>query len=147
MAGSSKERVKEDETGTGEESKIELAISNWMSSGIHLLLSLLALLLVAAAMIAAYDTVVRGFPLLWRPHDEYAALQNIVQSLLLVAIAIEFSLLLIFRRMSAVVEVVVFVLARKAVNPDIKAYELVLCAFAIAGLIVLRFYFLPGKTT
>lgn len=147
MAGTSKTAAREDEIGTGEETKVEQAISSWMSTGIHLLLSLLAFLLVAAAMIAAYDTVVRGFPLLWHPKDEYAALQNIVESLLLVAIAIEFALLLIFRRMSAVVEVVVFVLARKAVNPDIKAYELVLCAFAIAGLIVLRFYYLPGKTT
>ena len=147
MAGAPKEPVRDDEIGTGDETKLEQLISARMATGIHLLLSLLALLLVAAAMIAAYDTVVRGFPLLWRPQDEYAALQKIVENLLLVAIAIEFALLLLFRRMSAVVEVVVFVLARKAVNPDIKAYELVLCAFAIAGLIVLRFYYLPGKTT
>jgi hypothetical protein len=49
--------------------------------------------------------------------------------------------------MSAVVEVLVFVLARKALNPDIHALELVLVAAAIAGLIVLRFYYLPGETT
>jgi hypothetical protein len=90
---------------------------------------------------------VRDFPALWQPQDEYAVLQKIVENLLLVAIAAEFALLLLFRRMSAVVEVVVFVLARKAVNPEIKAFELVLCAIAIAGLIVLRFYYLPGKTT
>ena len=141
------EKLKEEEIGTGEETKLEQLISNYMGTGIHLLLSLLAVLLVIAAMIAAYDTVVRDFPLLWRPQDEYAVLQRIVENLLLVAIAIEFALLLLFRRMSAVVEVVVFVLARKAVNPEIKAYELVLCAIAIAGLIILRFYYLPGKTT
>jgi hypothetical protein len=90
---------------------------------------------------------VRSFPMLWQPQDEYAALQKIVENLLLIAIAAEFALLLLFRRMSAVVEVVVFVLERKAVNPEIQAFELVLCATAIAGLIVLRFYYLPGKTT
>jgi hypothetical protein len=85
--------------------------------------------------------------MLWQPQDQYAVLQTIVGNLLLIAIAAEFALLLLFRRMSAVVEVVVFVLARKAVNPDIQAYELVLCAVAIAGLIIVRFYYLPGKTT
>lgn len=142
-----KEQPKENEIGTGEETAVEQAISNYISTGIHLFLSLVALLLIVAAVIATYDTVVRGFPLLWQPQDQYTVLQTIVENLLLIAIAAEFALLLLFRRMSAVVEVVVFVLARKAVNPDIHAFELMLLAAAIAGLIVLRFYYLPGKTT
>jgi type IV secretory pathway VirB3-like protein len=142
-----KEEPKEHEIGTGEETAFEQAISNYISTGIHLFLSLVALLLIVAAVIATYDTVVRGFPLLWQPQDQYTVLQTIVENLLLIAIAAEFALLLLFRRMSAVVEVVVFVLARKAVNPDIHAFELMLLAAAIAGLIVLRFYYLPGKTT
>jgi hypothetical protein len=137
----------ENEIGTGEETKAERVISQYLGVAIHLILSALAVLLVIAALIAAFDTVVRDYPLLWRPQDEYAVLQKIVENLLLVAIAIEFALLLLFRRMSAVVEVVVFVLARKAVNPEITALELVMCAIAVAGLIVLRFYYLPGKTT
>ena len=137
-----------EEIGTGEETKAELLISNYLGTGIHLFLSVLALLLLAAAVIAAYITVLRDFPTLWQqPQDEYAVLQKIIESLLLIAIAAEFALLLLFRRVSAVVEVVIFVLARKAVNPDISALDLVLCAAAIAGLIILRFYYLPGKTT
>jgi len=137
-----------EEIGTGEETRAELVISNYLGTGIHLFLSVLALLLLAAAVIAAYNTVVRDFPTLWQqPQNEYAVLQKIIESLLLIAIAAEFALLLLFRRVSAVVEVVIFVLARKAVNPDISALDLVLCAAAIAGLIVLRFYYLPGKTT
>ncbi len=138
---------KESEIGTGEETVVEQVVSNYMATGIHLFLSVVALLLLLAAVLATYDTVVRAFPMLWQPQDEYAALQKIVENLLLIAIAAEFALLLLFRRMSAVVEVVVFVLARKSVNPDIHAFDLVLCAAAIAGLIVLRFYYLPGKTT
>lgn len=96
--------------------------------------------------IATYDTVISDFPTLWRTSEnEYAALLKIIDNLLLVAIAVEFSLLLLFRRMTAVVEVVVFVLARKTVNPDNGAVELLLCAVAIAGLIILQHYFLPTK--
>jgi hypothetical protein len=141
------DETKRSETGTGQETVAERVISNYLATGIHMFLSLVALLLSLAAMVATYDTVVHGFPMLWQPQDEYAALQKIVENLLLIAIAAEFALLLLFRRMSAVVEVVVFVLARKAVNPEIQAFELVLCAAAICGLIVLRFYYLPGRTT
>jgi len=100
-----------------------------------------------AAVIAAFDTVVRDFPALWQRQDEYFVLQKIIDNLLLIAITAEFALLLLFRRLSAAVEVVVFVIARKTVSPDITALDLLLCAAAIAGLIVLRFYYLPGKAT
>lgn len=140
--------VKEDETGTGEETEAERVISNNLGTVIHLFLSALAVLLVIAAAIAAYDTVVSDFPALWQHQkDEYVVLQKIVQNLLLIAIAAEFALLLLFHRMSAAVEVVVFVIARKTVSPDITALDLLLCAAAIAGLIVLRHYYLPGRTT
>jgi hypothetical protein len=135
------------ETGTGEESKAELAISDFLAKVIHLFLSVLAVLLLVGSAIATYDTIVRDFPLLLQqPEDEYAVLLRVIEHLLLIAIAVEFSLLLLFRRMSAVVEVVVFVLARKTVNPEIGPLDLLLCAGAIAGLIVVRFYYLPGKT-
>jgi len=142
------EEPKEDETGTGEETTVETVISNNLGVVIHLFLSALALLLLIAAAIAAYDTVVREFPALWqRQTDEYTVLQRIIENLLLIAITAEFALLLLFHRMSAAVEVVVFVIARKTVSPQITALDLLLCAAAIAGLIVLRHYYLPGKTT
>lgn len=142
------EESKEKEVGTGEETQVERVISNGLATVIHLFLSVLAVLLLLAAMIGAYDTIIRDFPKLWhREEDEYGVLQRIIETLLLVAIAAEFALLLLFRRLSAVVEVVVFVLARKTVNPDITAFDLTLCSLAIAGLIILRFYYLPGKTT
>ncbi len=141
------EQKKESETGTGEESKAELVISNYLAKVIHLFLAVLAVLLLAGSAIATFDTIVRDFPLLLQaPQDEYAVLLRVIEHLLLIAIAVEFALLLLFRRMSAVVEVVVFVLARKTVNPDIGALDLVLCAGAIAGLIIIRFYYLPGET-
>lgn len=142
------EEPKEIETGTGEESTAELVIGDYLGKVIHIFLSILAMLLLVAAAIAAYDTVTREFPKLWVAQpDEYGVLLKVIDNLLLIAITAEFGLLLLFRRLSAVVEVVIFVLARKTVNPDISAADLVLCAGAIAGLIVIRFYYLPGKTT
>jgi cell division protein FtsL len=142
------EKTKSEDTGTGEESKAERLIGDYLGKMTHLFLSLLAALLLIASAIATYDTVVRDFPALLSPStDEYAALQKIVGNLLLIAIAAEFALLLLFHRMSAAVEVVVFVIARKTVSPDITALDLLLCAAAIAGLIVLRYYYLPGRTT
>lgn len=139
------EEQKKDEVGTGEETKAERVISNNLGVFIHLFMSTLAVLLMIAAGIAAYDTVVRDFPLLWQQRDEYAVLQKIVENLLLIAIAAEFSLLLLFHRMSAAVEVVIFVIARKTVSPNITALDLLLCAAAISGLIALRYYYIPGK--
>lgn len=75
------------------------------------------------------------------------ALQKIIENLLLIAIAAEIAFLLLFHRISAAVEVMVFVIARKTVNHEITALDLLLCTAAIAGLIVLRFYYVPGKTT
>ncbi|HEX8734966.1 MAG TPA: hypothetical protein VF721_06580 [Pyrinomonadaceae bacterium] len=142
------EMTKEEDIGTGEESKAERVIGDYLGKTTHLFLSVLALLLLIASGIAAFDTVVRDFPALLSPAtDEYAVLQRIVENILLIAIAAEFALLLLFHRMSAAVEVVVFVIARKTVSPNVTALDLLLCAAAIAGLIVLRYYYLPGKTT
>jgi hypothetical protein len=55
-------------------------------------------------------------------------------------------LLLLFHRTSAAVEVVIFIIARKMVNPTISALDLLLGAAALAGLIIVRFYYLPGET-
>jgi hypothetical protein len=142
------EEKKDKETGTGEESKAEKVIGEYVGKATHLFLSLLAFLLLVASGIAAYETVLRDFPTLLSPAtDEYVALQKIIANLLLIAIAAEFALLLLFHRMSAAVEVVVFVIARKTVSPNITALDLLLCAAAIAGLIVLRHHYLPGRTT
>ncbi len=141
-------KLEADKVGTGEETKIERVVSNYLGVAIHLFLSVLAMLLLIAAGIAAFDTVVRDFPALISPTtDEYLALQKIIENLLLIAIAAEFAFLLLFHRISAAVEVMVFVIARKTVNHDITALDLLLCTVAIAGLIVLRYYYVPGKTT
>ncbi len=74
-----------DEVGTGEETAFELAVGNYVAAGIHLFLSALAVLLLIAAAIGAYETVVREFPALWQPKDEYSSLQKIIETLLLIA--------------------------------------------------------------
>jgi hypothetical protein len=133
------------DVGIGEETVGERLLNQYAGNAIHFFLSLLALLVLAAAVIATYETVVRDFPKLWQPTDEYKALQQIIENLLLVAIAAELALLLLFHRTSSAVEVIIFVIARKIVTPDITAVELLLSVAALAGLLVVRFYYLPGK--
>jgi uncharacterized membrane protein (DUF373 family) len=142
------ERMSKDKgetSGAGEETAIERAFNRYLGNAIHAFLSLLALLVLVAAAIGAFDTVVRDFPKLLQPSDEYKVLQQIIENILLVAIAAELGLLLLFHRTSAAVEVIIFVIARKIVSPGITALELLLGVAALAGLLVVRFYYLPGR--
>ena len=138
------DKVQKD-VGIGEDTKIERLLNHYAGNFIHLFLSLMALIILAAAAVAAFETVVRDFPKLWQPTDEYKALQQIIENVLLVAIAAELALLLLFHRTSSAVEVILFVIARKIVTPDITAVELLLSVTALVGLLIVRFYYLPGK--
>jgi hypothetical protein len=129
----------------GEATRAESFLNVYVGNAIHLFLSLLAVLILAAAVIATYQTVVYEFPKLWTPADEYKALQSVIGHILLIGIAAELGLLLLFHRTSAAVEVIIFVIARKIVTPDISSLELLLSVAALAGLLVVRFYYLPGK--
>ncbi len=133
------------QTGAGEESLIERTFNLYVGHAIHIFLSLLAVLILAAAVIAAFDTMARDFPKFFTPTDEYNVLQHFIQSILLIAIAAELGLLLLFHRTSAAVEVIIFVVARKMISPDVTSLDLVLCVAALAGLIIVRFYYLPGR--
>ena len=124
---------------------IERSLNKYLGQTILLFLSALSLLVLVAAAITAFDTIVRDFPRLWQPTDEYSALQHILENILLVAISAELSLLLLFHKTAAAVEVVIFIIARKMVNPTISALDLLLGAAALAGLIIVRFYYLPSE--
>ena len=131
--------------GGGEEAAVERVINRWVGDAVHLFLSLLSVLILAAAAVAAYDTAVTEFPKLFSRAEEYDVLQKIIQNILLIAIAAELALLLLYHRTSAAVEVIIFVIARKIVTPDITSLDLLLSVAALAGLLVARFYYLPGK--
>lgn len=128
-----------------EESAVERVINRWVGEAIHLFLSLLSVLILSAAAVAAYETAVTEFPKLFSPVEEYDVLQKILLNVLLIAIAAELGLLLLFHRTSAAVEVIIFVIARKIVSPEITSLDLLLSVAALAGLLVARFYYLPGK--
>ncbi|HWQ34103.1 MAG TPA: hypothetical protein VNQ79_14730 [Blastocatellia bacterium] len=138
-------REAKSETRTGGAFDIEKWIERWLGNAIHVFLSLLALLTFLAAVFTAWDTVMRDFPKLWQPVNEYSVLQEILQTILLIAIAAELGLLLLFHRTTAAVEVIIFVIARKMVSPDISVTGLLLGTAAIIALVITRFYYLPGK--
>jgi hypothetical protein len=127
--------------GTGLEKYVNSHIGNF----IHMFLTVLAVLVMAAACVALFQIVHYGFPQLWRASDEYQTLHQLLQNILLLAIAGELALLLLFHRASAAVEVVMFVIARRMVATDVTAFDLLMGSIALAAMLAVRFYFLPGK--
>jgi hypothetical protein len=139
------ETVEKSETRSGKQLAAESFLDRHLGNSVHLFLSLLAILILVAAAIATVEIVIRDFPLLWQQASEYDALYQIIQSILLVAIASELALLLLFHRTSAAIEVLIFVVARKMVTPGLSGLELLLGTAAFAALIVVRFYYVSGK--
>ena len=131
---------------TGKVPAREVFLDRYVGNGIHLFLSFLAVIIVVAAAIATVDILIRDFPQLWRPSvNEYDVLHHVIQSILLVAIAGELGLLLLFHRAGAAIEVIIFVVARKMVSPDISGVELLLGTASLVGLVIARHYFIPDK--
>ena len=128
---------------TGDTPAIEVFLDRYVGNGIHLFLSFLAVVIVVAAAIAAVDILIRDFPQLGqRAGNEYAVLHHVIQSILLVAIAAELGLLLLFHRAGAAIEVIIFVVARKMVTPDISGVELLLGTASLVALVAARRYFI-----
>lgn len=130
---------------TGGETAPERFLDRYIGNTVHLFLSFLAMLILVAAAIATVEIIIRDIPLLWRASSEYDALHEVIQDVLLVAIAAELALLFLFHRTSAAVEVLIFVIARKMVISGISGLELIAGVAALAGLVVIRFYFIPKK--
>ena len=129
---------------SGGETTPERFLDRHLGNAVHLFLSFLAILILAAAAIATFEIIIRDIPMLWRGGNEYDALHEIIQDVLLVAIAAELALLFLFHRTSAAIEVLIFVIARKMVISGISGLELIAGVAALVGLVVVRFYFIPG---
>ena len=131
---------------TGKPPAIEIFLDRYVGNGIHLFLSFLAIVIVIAAAIATVDILIRDFPQLWRQTgNEYEVLHRVIQNILLVAIAGELGLLLLFHRAGAAIEVIIFVVARKMVTPDISGVELLLGTASLVGLVIARHYFIRNQ--
>ncbi|HYV14105.1 MAG TPA: hypothetical protein VE980_24575 [Pyrinomonadaceae bacterium] len=131
---------------TGGETAPERFLDRHLGNAVHLFLTFLAVLILVAAAIATFEIIVRDFPMLWRAQtNEYDALHQIIQDVLLIAIAAELALLLLFHKTSAAVEVLIFVIARKMTISGISGLELLAGVAALAGLVVIRFYFIKPK--
>lgn len=130
---------------TGGETAPERFLDRHLGNAVHLFLTFLAVLILVAAAIATFEIIIRDVPMLWRQVSEYDALHQIIQDVLLVAIAAELALLLLFHRTSAAVEVLIFVIARKMVISGISGLDLLAGVAALAGLVVIRFFFIQPK--
>jgi hypothetical protein len=129
----------------GSPTALESRANEYVANYIHLFLTILAVLLMIAASIAAGEMMFHGFPKLWTSGNEYQILHQLVQDILLAAIAGELALLLLFHRASATIEVLMFVIARRLVATDVTAIDLLVGSVSLTILMVVRFYFLPGN--
>src|ERR1041384_4400101 len=103
-----KKDSEETQARSGTETVPERILHRYLGDGVHLFLSVLAILIMIAAAIAAFEVVLRDFPRLWSPpSSEYDALHIVIQNLLLIAIAAELALLFLFHRTSAAIEVLI----------------------------------------
>jgi uncharacterized membrane protein (DUF373 family) len=130
---------------SGGETAPERFLDRHLGNTVHFFLSLLAILILIAAAIGTFEIIVRDIPQLWRQPNEYDALHQIIQDVLLVAIAAELALLFLFHRTSAAVEVLIFVIARKMVISGISGLDLLAGVAALAGLVAIRFYWVAPK--
>ena len=134
------------DTVSGDEgTAIERWLNRYTSKFIHLFLSVLAVIVMVSAVIAVVLAVTRDFPHLIYADSSYQALHFLLQDILLIAIAGELGLLLLLHRTSAAVEVVMFVIARRMVATDVTALDLLVGSVALCALLVVRYYYLPGK--
>jgi uncharacterized membrane protein (DUF373 family) len=139
------EEKTDDNQSLGAPALLEGKVNEYVGSFIHIFLTVLAILLMAAACIASAMMVIHGYPKLWSSGNEYQVLHQMLQDILLAAIAGELALLLLFHRASAAVEVVMFVIARRLVATDVTTFDLLMGSVALVILLVVRFYYLPGK--
>ena len=137
--------VDKSQARSGVETAPERFLDRHLGNAVHLFLSFLAILILAAAAIATVEIIFRDVPQLWRQGSEYEALHSVIQNVLLVAIAGELALLFLYHRTSAAIEVLIFVIARKMVTPAISGLELLAGVVALAGLVAIRFYFIPSN--
>src|SRR6185369_7936403 len=130
---------------SGGETAPERFLDRYLGNAVHFFLSILAILILAAAAIGTVEIIIRDIPQLWRQPNEYDALHQIIQDVLLVAIAAELALLFLFHRTSAAVEVLIFVIARRMVISGISGLDLLAGVAALAGLVAIRFYWVAPK--
>jgi len=130
---------------TGGETAPERFLDRHLGNAVHFFLSLLAILILISAALGTVEIIIRDIPQLWRQANEYDALHQIIQDVLLVAIAAELALLFLFHRTSAAVEVLIFVIARKMVISGISGLDLLAGVTALAGLVAIRFYWVKPR--
>ncbi|CAN5397720.1 MAG: hypothetical protein ACR2GW_03890 [Pyrinomonadaceae bacterium] len=144
MEDVAEDKSKGSDSGGGE-TALERLMNRYVGDAIHIFLSLLAVVILGVAVVSSYNLLAHEIPKLFAPFDDYKVLYGIIENLLLIAIAAELGLLLLFHRTSSAVEVIIFIIARKMISPGNTAVDLMLEVTALSALLIVRFYFLPGR--
>lgn len=106
-----------------------------LGRGTRLLFVVVAALLIVAAVGSLAGVAGEALPRVLHDRGERDVLDALVQHVLAVAIAAELGLLLVHHDPRAVVEALIFVIARKMVGPEVSATELVAMSAGLALLV------------
>ena len=71
--------------------------------------------------------------------------EDVLEALILLLVGLELALLLILRRPESLIEIMFFVVARKALIKTEHTYELLYAVAALAGLFAIRKYLMAGR--
>lgn len=112
-------------------------------SAVVLLERVMALAVLAGVIIYGIGSSVMLFQMDWQLNDTF---YELLYRVLLIVIGLELVRMLVIHDLSAVLELLAFVAARKVLKPDIAAFDIMLAILAFVALLAARRYLLlPGK--
>jgi len=105
---------------------------------------LLALLILAGIIVYSYESAIQMLAMDWGSIETF---YDFIYRILLVVIAVELIRTLVTHNLTAVLELIAFVVARKMLKPEITSMDILLCAFGFVALLAASKFFLPSPAS
>lgn len=117
-------------------------VSIW-HKGIALAEKVLACIVIAGACMYAVGSVQAMWHMDWGNNE---AFYQFIYRVLLIIIGLELARMLVTHSISAVLELLSFVIARKMLKPDLTSVDIILSVLAFVALAAARHYFMRGHS-
>jgi sulfite exporter TauE/SafE len=103
---------------------------------------ILATIVILGVIVYALGSVLALIEMDWTQNE---AFYEFIYRVLLIIIGLELARMLVTHSISAVLELLSFVIARKMLKPDLTSVDIILSVFAFVALAAARHYFMKGK--
>ena len=100
----------------------------------------LAFAILAGIVIYAYISAIEMLAMDWTSLETF---YDFIYRVLALVIAVELIRTLVTHNLTAILELIAFVVARKMLKPDISSMDILLCSLAFVSLLVVYKYLLP----